>query len=132
MFNGCLVFSTLAVLCHIFALCSSLISPAASHWLLCPPPACSSAWNGPFHSPVCQLEPGRAWMGTSNVTLKMRLGWMAPLCRRGSGSSFKLCFYKHIFSSRRTCVTGCLSWSDDELTLVILGRLDAIVMVIKR
>lgn len=35
--------------------------------------------------------------GTSDVTLKMWLGWMAPLCRRGSGSSFQLCFDKHVF-----------------------------------
>lgn len=73
--------------------------------------------------------------GTSDVTLKMWLGWMAPLCRRGSGSSFQLCFDKHVFFPAGRPVWQVASVgvmvSQGELTLVILGRLDALVMVIK-
>lgn len=110
--------------CHIFALCSSLISPAASHWLLCPPKF-SFSGSGCFRSGA--TEGGH---GTREMTLKMRLGWMAPLRHRGSGSrsAFQPSLQRH-FCCRRTCVTGSLCETDGP-TLDILGRLDFIVMVV--
>lgn len=76
----------------------SLIMPAASRWLLCPPPASYSARNGTLHSPVWHffnLEPSRA--ETRDMTLKMWLGWMAALCHRGSGRLFQLCLQRRFF-----------------------------------
>lgn len=105
----------------------SLITPAASRWLLCPPPACYSARNGTFHSPVWHLS---IWSraGCRPGTWHWKCGWdgwqRSVTVAAGDCSN---CVYKGIFFCQRTCVTGSLCGGVMG-SLDILGRLDSVVM----